>query len=141
MVSNMKELINILESLEIKPTYERLRILKYLKENKVHPTVNMIYDEVLKEIPTISKTTVYNTLNLFIEKGIVSPINITGTEERFDITTKPHHHFLCEKCGEIIDIDIECPYCKKGYIFEHKIKELHGYFKGICKNCLGKDGR
>ncbi|RLC47071.1 MAG: hypothetical protein DRH57_04745, partial [Candidatus Cloacimonadota bacterium] len=50
---------NILKSAGIKPTYERLRILKYLEENNNHPTVNMIYDEVVKDIPTISKTTVY----------------------------------------------------------------------------------
>lgn len=134
----MKKFKNILEKAVIKPTYERLRILKYLAENKVHPTVIMIYDEVVKEIPTISKTTVYNTLNLFIEKGIILPIYITGKEERYDITTKPHHHFLCEKCRRIIDIDIECPYFKKGYIDGHKITELHGYFKGICKECLQK---
>ena len=136
----MKKLINILESLEIKPTYERLRIYKYLKEdNKMHPTVNTIYNGVLKDIPTISKTTVYNTLNLFIEKGIIIPIFITGKEERFDIITIPHHHFLCEKCNKIIDIIIKCPYFQKGSVQGHKINEFHAYFKGICKDCLNSE--
>lgn len=136
MVSNMKKLKEILESAGIKPTYERLRILKYLEDNINHPTVNMIYDKIVKEIPTISKTTVYNSLDLFAEKGLVLPLIITGTEVRYDRNAKPHHHFLCEKCGRIYDINIECPYFKKGYVDGHKITELHGYFKGICKECL-----
>ncbi len=136
MVSNMEELKNMLKSVGIKPTYERLRILKYLEENNNHPTINMIYNEIVKDIPTISKTTVYNSLNLFVEKGLVLPLVITGTEVRYDRKTKPHHHLLCEKCGKIYDIDIECPYFKKGYVSGHKITELHGYFKGICKDCL-----
>ena len=136
MCSNMKKIKQILDEVEIRPTYERLRILKYLEKYRNHPDANMIYEKVKKEIPTISKTTVYNTLKLFVEKNIVKPVFITGKEERFDIATKPHHHFLCEKCGKIYDINIECPYFKKGYIEEHQVKELHGYFKGICKKCL-----
>jgi len=46
---------------------------------------------------------------------------------------------LCGKCGRIIDLDIECNYFKKGNIKGHRIIELHGYFKGICKNCLEKE--
>ncbi len=134
----MKKAKNILGSVGIKPTYERLRILKYLEEKHTHPGANTIYEEIIKEIPTISKTTVYNALKLFVEKNIVIPIYITGKEERFDVDTKPHHHFLCTKCGKIIDIDLECPYCKKGIIEGHQVKELHGYFIGICKDCLEK---
>lgn len=139
MITEMETIKSRLQKKEITPTYIRLRVLDYLEANKVHPTAEAIYKALVKEIPTISRTSVYNTLNGFLEKGLISSIFITGTETRFDGNTSPHHHFLCEKCRQIIDLDIECSYFKKGYVQRHKITELHGYFKGICKNCLKKE--
>ena len=136
----MNQLENKLRAKGIKPTYIRLKILDYLEKNKLlHPTVEMIYKSLREEIPTVSRTTIYNTLDTFCQKGMLIPIIITGTETRFDSNISPHHHFLCEKCGKIIDLDIECEYFKKGYVLGHKINELHGYFKGICRDCLKKE--
>ena len=134
----MKRTKEILITKGFKPTFQRLRILEYLQKHNNHPTVEMIYENLVQDIPTISKTTIYNTLNALVEKGIVCAITITGTETRYDFKTFPHHHFLCRRCGKVIDVDIECPYVKKGQIDGHKIEELHGYFKGICKECLRK---
>ena len=134
----MKRSKEILVGKGLKPTFQRLRILEYLQKHNNHPTVEMIYEDLVREIPTISKTTIYNTLNALVEKGIVCAITITGTESRYDFKSFPHHHFLCRRCGKVIDIDTECPYVKKGQIGGHKIEELHGYFKGICKECLRK---
>ena len=138
MITNMNKLKNILELKSVKPTYIRLKILSYLLDNKEHPTVEMIYKRLLKEIPTISRTSVYNALNTFSEKGLTLPIVITGTETRFDYKVFPHHHFLCESCGKILDLEIECMHFKKGYIDGHKINELHGYFIGICEICVNE---
>jgi Fur family peroxide stress response transcriptional regulator len=107
----MEQLKNRLEAKDIKPTYIRLKILNYIEGNKMHPTASMIYNELIKEMPTISKMSIYNTLNSFLEKGIALPIIITGQEVRFDVDMSLHHHFLCEKCGKIINMDIECRYC------------------------------
>ena len=134
----MKRTKEILITKGFKPTFQRLRILEYLQKHNNHPTVEMIYENLVQDIPTISKTTIYNTLNALVEKGIVCAITITGTGTRYDFKTFPHHHFLCRRCGKVIDVDIECPYVKKGQIDGHKIEELHGYFKGICKECLRK---
>lgn len=134
------EKINItLRKKGIKPTYQRLKILDYLSKNlRNHPTVEMIYGELAKEIPTISMTTVYNNLSTFIEKGLVCGVTITGTEIRYDINTESHHHFLCKICGDIIDVDVLCSLSgKKGELIDgHKIEEIHGYFKGTCRRCL-----
>lgn len=139
VISNMERLKNILKEKGLKPTYQRLKILEYLnKHAHRHPTVEMIYEALVGRIPTISMTTIYNTLNAFLEKNIASAVTITGTELRYDITTKSHHHFLCKKCGEIIDVDVKCPIIEKQEVKGHKIDEIHGYFKGVCKNCLSK---
>ena len=141
MNTKMKSAKNVLEASGLKPTYSRLKILEYLEKHENHPTVEMIYEDLVKEIPTISKTTIYNTLNAFLEKGIIHGITITGTETRYDCKEVPHHHLLCKSCGRIIDIDIECPYRDKIEIEGHRIEERHGYFKGICKTCLKSEDK
>jgi len=138
MITNLKQLKKLLGEKGIKPTYQRLKILEYMSKNmKNHPTVEMIHEELLKDIPTISLTTVYNTLNTLLEKGLVYSVTITGTETRYDLDTSPHHHFLCKKCGKIIDMDIRCAFAEgeKKTVRGNKIEEVHGYFKGICKDC------
>jgi len=131
MISSKELLI----SKGVKPTLQRMKIYKYLHGKKTHPTADEIYKVLVKEMPTMSKTTVYNTLNMLAKKGLISVVTITGTEVRFDGEMYSHHHFLCEKCGKVIDIVLECPVCREKEIFGHKIKETHGYFKGICGAC------
>ena len=141
MITKTRKNKELLQAEGLKPTYQRLRILEYLEKHSTHPTVEMIYEDLIKEIPTISKTTIYNTLNALLEKGIINAITITGTETRYDHKVFPHHHFLCKRCGKIIDIDIKCPYVEKKEFDGNKIEEIHGYFKGICKECLKKKGK
>jgi len=144
MITNMEKIKTLLKEKGIKPTYQRLKILEYLSNNlNNHPTVEMVYEKLLYDIPTLSLTTVYNTLNNFLEKRLVFGVTITGTEIRYDFNTDCHHHFLCKKCGQIIDIDIKCAYAegKKGIISGHRIDEIHGYFKGICKDCSENEGK
>ena len=121
---------------EIKPTYQRIKILEYLEQNKNHATVDMIYAALCDKVPTLSKTTVYNTLDVFNKKGLVDVLTITGSESRYDYNTTPHHHFLCKQCGRIMDVNIICPYLEKMSMDGHKVEEVQSYFKGICKDCL-----
>lgn len=137
----MKKAKEILQAKGLKPTFQRLRILKYLQEHCDHPTVEMMHEDLVGDIPTISKTTIYNTLNALAQKGIIRAITITGTETRYDFVDFRHHHFLCRKCGKVIDVDIKCPYLQKRDIKGHQVEELHGYLKGICKECLKKKGK
>lgn len=136
----MKEVQRSLAAKGIKPTYQRLKILKYLEATKDHPTADRIYQDLVKDMPTISKTTVYNTLKALADKGIIVPVYITGTEVRYDLCGCNHHHFLCEKCRRIFDLEIICPNLARKEINGNIVKELHGYFKGICAEC-NKDQR
>lgn len=129
----------LLVSKGIHPTQQRMKILQYLQRPGRHPTADDIYRDLVKEMPAMSKTTVYNTVHTFLEKGIVTGIMITGTEVRFDAETGAHHHFLCESCGRILDLNVTCPNCAREEIAGHRIKELHGYFKGVCASCRKKE--
>lgn len=120
---------------DIKPSYQRLRVFEYLTSKQNHPTVDKIYKELIKEIPTLSKTTVYNTLKLFMEKGIVSVVNIEDNEVRYDADTSLHGHFKCEKCEHIYDFKIDPSNIDYGEIKNFKINETHLYIKGICDKC------
>jgi Fe2+ or Zn2+ uptake regulation protein len=135
----MENIIKILQKYNIQPSHQRIKILEILDKKREHMNVNMIYDELSKEIPTISKTTIYNTVNAFVEKGLVNCLTITPEEARYDFDITPHHHLLCKKCGKIIDVHVKCPYTESMEIDGHRIEEIQGYFKGVCKECLSHE--
>ena len=135
----LEKYVNILKKNNIKITSPRLIILKYLDENCTHPTADQIYTDLKTNNPSLSKTTVYNALDTLTKHGIIQAITISGSELHYDLNRGMHHHFYCKKCGKIIDVDISCPNIEKMKQFGHKVEEVHGYIKGICKDCLKKD--
>jgi Fur family transcriptional regulator, peroxide stress response regulator len=128
----------MLVSIGLSASYQRMRILENLTDRTDHPTVNMLYDDLIAEIPTLSRATVYNTLNALVGKGLVMALTITSEETRYDFKRESHHHFLCKRCGSILDIQVCCKYADVGEVEGHRIEDIHGYFKGTCKGCLGK---
>jgi Fe2+ or Zn2+ uptake regulation protein len=120
----------------IQPSVQRIRIYEFLLNNRIHPTADDIYERLHPEIPTLSRTTVYNTVKLFLDNGLLQPIVIEEKEIRYDIDTSPHGHFKCEQCGKVFDFSAELSETEeypelKGFL----IKERHLYFKGLCKSC------
>ena len=138
MVIYLEKYVTILKQNQLKITPQRLAIMKYLDEHRTHPTADRIYIDLKEKNPALSKTTVYNSVETLKEHGIIQSLTISGPESRYDFENKMHHHFLCKKCGIIIDIDIECPNIGKMLESGHNVEEVHGYFKGICKKCLKK---
>ena len=124
-----------LTELRIRPTYQRIKILEYLHENHTHPTVEEIYSSLSPEIPTLSKTTVYNTLKTLSENRIVDEIKIQDNETRYDILTKPHGHFKCLHCGKIYNFDIDMEAIAPKELIEFDIESKTINFTGICPNC------
>ncbi|MBN1496740.1 MAG: transcriptional repressor [Spirochaetes bacterium] len=124
----------------ISPSYHRLKIYEYLWENRTHPTADDIYNAIIKQIPTLSKTTIYNTLKTLGEKGLVSSITIEDNEVRYDADIAFHGHFKCTRCGALYDIDPEHIMLDKKNnvgkkILGHLVTEKQVYYKGICKKC------
>ena len=122
----------------IKPTFQRIKILEYLEKHHNHPTVDMIYSALYKKVPTLSKTTVYNTLGVLSKHGLVSVLSTLDSEAHYEYNFNSHHHFICKVCHRIIDIDVPCTF--RQYVEElgHKVEEVHGNFVGICKDCMEK---
>ncbi len=135
----MEKYVELLKENNLKVTPQRIMILKYLDNHRMHPTADEIYSSLKKSIPSLSKTTVYNSLDVLKKFGLIQALTICGLEQRYEFLNYMHHHFLCKKCGKIMDIDIKCPNIQKTIEKGHKIDEVHGYFKGICKNCVKKE--
>lgn len=130
-----EELIQYLKKYDVRPSNIRIKVLKFLLMNRSHPTVDDIYKGLIDEIPTLSKTSVYNTLNLFLEKKIVTGITVDEKELRYDINTSLHGHFKCEKCGFIYDFPIIIDFPNKEQLEGFEISNKDVFFYGTCKKC------
>jgi len=100
----MNNAVDILRSCNIQPTPQRIAVIDYILTATNHPSADQVLEKVKRQCPTISRATVYNTLNLLVEKGLVrSQILKEGTVV-FDPNTNRHHHFIDEDTGRIYDI-------------------------------------
>lgn len=93
-----------LNSAGIRPSVQRVAVYSYLCEKRNHPTVETVYDDLSPIYPTLSKTTIYNTLKLFETKNLVQTIQIEDDKLRYDADVSQHLHFKCEKCGKVYDV-------------------------------------
>ena len=127
---------------DIKPSVQRMAIMEYLMKNRVHPTADEIYGALYPTMPTLSKTTVYNTMRLFMEQGAIKALVIDEKNVRFDVDTSDHAHFMCLGCGCVYDIPIEN---REAIVLdgvgELLITETHLYYKGYCKKCAEEIGK
>jgi Fe2+ or Zn2+ uptake regulation protein len=96
-----------------------------------------------EQIPTLSKTTVYNTLKLFVEHGAAQMLTIDERNTCYDADIQLHAHFLCKKCGKIIDLPPSTEQAKVSAMKEEgfKVDEIHQYFKGYCPSCLMEEDK
>lgn len=136
MKKTLEELSNELKKNNIRLTHQRLKVLEYLSNSTKHPTVEEIYKELKQEVPSLSKTTIYNTLNYLAELNLVKVLAIDDNEAHFDAVTETHGHFKCDSCGEIYDFDIQMDSCSTENLDNFKINEKVVYFKGTCPGCL-----
>jgi len=128
----------ILQARGLRPSPQRVAIFAYLHHNKsLHPTVDMVYKTLAPNYPTLSKTTVYQTLETLYECGLVHKISEEG-EMRFDAEILKHGHFKCTKCNTISDVfysaKASLPQPDPGFL----VKETHLYHQGHCPTCRKK---
>jgi len=135
----IENLAKTLNEKDIKPSYQRIKILEYLITKRNHPTVDKIFNELLKEIPTLSKATVYNTLDLFKEANLARIVTIENNETRYDAKVASHGHFKCESCGSIYDFEVNIDNLSTDSLKHFKINEKNIYFRGICPKCLNNN--
>lgn len=136
MTPTIDELKAKLLEKEIKPSVQRIKILEYLIENRCHPTVDQIFTAVHKEIPTLSKATVYNTLHQFVNANMLRVITIEENETRYEIDLNDHGHFHCKACGLVYDFNIDTDaLVPDDQLNGYEVTEKNVYYYGICPSC------
>ena len=128
--------IKLLTEKKLRPSVQRVEILAYLLDKKNHPTVDMIYSDLHPSFPTLSKTTVYNTLRLLESEKLVQTIGIEETELRYDADISNHLHFKCLHCKNVYDIFSISPQpidslLPKGFL----LTKTQINIWGICEKC------
>ena len=122
----------------IRPLQKRVKIMSYLVTKRNHPTVDMIYSDLIHEINGLSKTTIYNVLNLFVDSGVAIALNIEGNEVRYDADTSTHGHFKCKVCSGVIDFRVKKEELPIPDMEGFRVDEQHYYLKGVCSFCANK---
>jgi Fur family ferric uptake transcriptional regulator/Fur family peroxide stress response transcriptional regulator len=131
--------IDRLQEHGIKPSLQRMAIMGYLMEHYTHPTADTIFNKLYPSIPTLSKTTVYNTLKLLAQQGAITELTIDEKNVRYDADISPHAHFRCKHCGCVYDLPLKnLPAIAVKEADGFVITESRLYCKGYCKKCKTK---
>ena len=100
----MTDTIALLQRAGIQATPQRVAVAQYVFGTTSHPTADEAWAKVKRTSPTISRATVYNTLNLLVEKGLLRTQILKGGTVVFDPLLEPHHHFVDDRTGRVYDI-------------------------------------
>ena len=100
----MENSISILRRCGIQPTPQRMAVVDYILKTSAHPSADEVLANVRKGCPTLSRATVYNTLNLLVEKQLIKTQILKEGLVVFDPNIQQHHHFIDEDSGQIYDV-------------------------------------
>ena len=107
MSISMEDVVERLRSRGIQPSAQRIAIASYVLGTDEHPTVERVLERVRENFPYVSRATVYNTLNLFVERGLLRRLVLAPGRVVYDPRVEPHHHFLDEESGQVFDVPWE----------------------------------
>ena len=127
----------------LKYSRQRESIKHFLAETKEHPTADTVYLHVKKQFPNISLGTVYRNLNLLTDLGEAVKISTPDGGDRFDGRLEPRNHFLCTKCGRLLDLDLDMKSIEEvnrlaAEGFDGRIESSTTLFYGECSDCIKK---
>ena len=137
-MQSFEQTIQRLRNQGFKLTPQRLAVIKYMLGNTHHPSALTIHGDLKKRYPSLSFSTVYNTLNVLEEIGEVRSVYVFSDHLNYDPFVEPHLHFFCKECKTIHDIgpaDIEGFQLPAGEIDGHVVDSAQVVLRGTCKNC------
>jgi Fur family transcriptional regulator, peroxide stress response regulator len=135
-----------LRSIGCRLTPQRRAILEIFEGEPKHLTPQQIYGQLQPRLSSLSLATVYNTLELFEEVGIVKRVNARDGQTYFDPTVEPHHHGVCDGCGELFDVHIESDSLHQLLAnartlhegaAEFRVEQASVWLRGVCATCQG----
>ena len=125
---------NILRDNAIQPSAQRVAVASYVLHTHEHPSAELVFKRVREQFPWISRATVYNTLNLFVEKGLLQRLTIAEDGVVFDPITTHHHHFIDDATGTIHDVPWErVQVCNLDSLHDYDIRQYQVVMRGNLK--------
>jgi Fe2+ or Zn2+ uptake regulation protein len=125
-----------LEGSGLRCTPQRFAVMAFLMESKTHPTAAEIFQAVNRADPRSSRATTYNNLRDLVQAGLVREVAVEGRAARFDATGMRHHHFVCDRCGNVEDMDwYAVPKPASASIGKRILRECELIFRGLCTRC------
>ncbi len=130
------EIQRSLEGSGLRCTPQRYAVMAFLAECDTHPTAAEIFETVNRLDPRSSRATIYNNLRDLVRAGLVREVAVEGRAARFDARNLQHHHFICDRCGNVEDMEwYDVPRPAGGSAGKRLIRECELIFRGLCAKC------
>ena len=128
-----------LEGSGLRCTPQRYAVMAFLMECKRHPTAAEIFEAVNRVDPRSSRATTYNNLRDLVQAGLVREVAVEGRAARFDAKGMRHHHFICDRCGNVEDMEwYDVPTPASGSLGKRILRECELIFRGLCTRCASQ---
>jgi Fur family transcriptional regulator, peroxide stress response regulator len=125
-----------LEGSGLRCTPQRYAVMAFLMEQNSHPTAAEIFKAVNRMDPRSSRATTYNNLRDLVRTGLVREVAVEGRAARFDAKGMRHHHFICDRCGNVEDLEwYDVPRPAAGKLGKRVLRECELIFRGLCTKC------
>jgi Fur family peroxide stress response transcriptional regulator len=125
-----------LEGSGLRCTPQRYAVMAFLMEHSSHPTAAEIFEAVNHADPRCSRATTYNNLRDLVRVGLVREMAVEGRAARFDAKGLRHHHFICDRCGKVEDMEwYDVPKPAAGSLGKRKLRQCEVIFRGLCAKC------
>jgi Fur family peroxide stress response transcriptional regulator len=137
MVRTRSEIGDSFRRVGIRCTPQRCGVMEFLARKPVHATADEIHRALNRSDPRASRATVYNSLRALIKAGLVREVVLEGSSARFEAKVHRHHHFICDRCGSVEDIDwFDLPRrSQPAALGSRVIREYQVVFNGTCEKC------
>jgi Fur family transcriptional regulator, peroxide stress response regulator len=131
-----------LEDSGLRCTPQRFAVMAFLIHSNSHPTATEIFEAVNRVDPRSSRATTYNNLRDLVKAGLVREVAIEGRAARFDAKGMRHHHFICDSCGKVEDVEWhDVPTPTSASLGKRVLRECELIFRGFCTKCAPRRGR
>ena len=136
---NAVEIKRSLDASGLRCTPQRYAVMALLMEPDRHPTAVEIFEAVNRLDPRCSRATVYNNLRDLVQAGLVREVAVEGRAARFDAKGMRHHHFICDRCGDVEDMEwYDVPRPAASSLGKRSLRECELIFRGLCKKCASR---
>lgn len=133
---NAEAIRRTLERSGLRRTPQRYALMAFLMEHTGHPTAAEIFEAVNRVDPRSSRATIYNNLRDLVKAGLVREVAVEGRAARFDAKDMRHHHFICDRCGNVEDMDwYDVPRPASRSLGKRILRECELVVRGLCSRC------